>query len=62
MRFFYYLLTIPFIAIEKIIFSFNIFDMRNNLKKCIQVVDIKCSEIPDLFTIYLIAAEDHRSQ
>ena len=36
--------------------------MRNKLKKCIQVVDIKCSEIPDLFTIYLIAAEDHRSQ
>ncbi len=62
MRFIYYLLTIPLIIIGKIALLLNIFNMENKLNKCIETVDIKCSEIPDLFTIYLIAAEDHRSQ
>lgn len=38
------------------------FNIKDKLNKCINVVDIKYSEIPDLFIIYLIAAEDHRSQ
>lgn len=41
---------------------FNIFNMKNKLNKCVQIVDSKYAEIPDLFVTYLIAAEDHRSQ
>jgi penicillin-binding protein 1A len=41
---------------------FNIFNMKNKLNKCIKIVDSTYIEIPDIFSIYLIAAEDHRSQ
>lgn len=62
LRFFYYVLTIPYIIIGKLAFTFNIFSIKNKLNQCIQVVDNKFSKIPDLYTMYLIAAEDHRSE
>ena len=41
--------------------TFNFFHLRDKLDKCVQVVDEKRSEIPDIYTSYLVAAEDHRS-
>jgi len=32
------------------------------MRECIQIVDERSNEIPDVFISYLIAAEDHRSQ
>lgn len=40
---------------------FNIFSYKEKLERCVRVVDARSTEIPDLFTPYLIAAEDHRS-
>jgi len=62
LRLLYFLLTIPLLLIGKVMILFNIFNMKNKLNKCVQVVDIKYAEIPDFFIAYLIAAEDHRSR
>ncbi|WP_186311974.1 transglycosylase domain-containing protein [Marinobacter piscensis] len=41
--------------------TFNFFQLREKLEKCVKVVDEKRSEIPDLYISYLVAAEDYRS-
>jgi len=62
LRFLYFIFTIPLIFIGRLFVLFNIFNMKDKLDKCIQIVDTKYIEIPDIFIVYLIAAEDHRSQ
>jgi len=54
LRLLYYLLTIPYIIIGKLFLLFNIFDMKNKLNKCTQIVDVKSNEISDIFVEYLI--------
>lgn len=41
---------------------FNVFQLKEKLDKCIQIVDQKHSEIPDFYTYYLVVAEDHRAR
>lgn len=61
MRYIYYFLTIPAHLIGCFFLVFNAFNFKEKLHKCIQVIDTRRMDIPDSFTPYLIAAEDHRS-
>ncbi len=58
----YLLVTIPKTIIGSILLAFDIFQLRGKLEKCVKIVDVKRSEIPDIYTSYLVAAEDHRSE
>lgn len=57
----YFLITAPLIFIGSLLLKFNLFQFRGKLDICIRLVDQKCSEIPDSYISYLVAAEDHRS-
>jgi monofunctional glycosyltransferase len=61
LRSIYYLLTIPAYFMGCFFLILNAFNFKEKLYRCIQVVDSRSMEIPDSFTPYLIAAEDHRS-
>ncbi|UTW03921.1 transglycosylase domain-containing protein [Amphritea atlantica] len=62
LRFIYYLLTLPVYFIGYLFLKVGVFNFKEKMRKCIQVVDERNNEIPDVFISYLIAAEDHRSQ
>ncbi len=61
LRYIYYFLTVPAHLIGCFFLIFNAFNFKEKLHRCIQVIDARSMEIPDSFTSYLIAAEDHRS-
>lgn len=58
----YFLITIPIDFIGRLLLVFNFFQLKNKLEKCAEVVDQKSGEIPEFYTEYLVAAEDHRSR
>lgn len=59
---FYFLITIPVKAAARFLLVYDIFQLKANLEKCINVVDEKKSCIPESYVSYLMAAEDHRSK
>lgn len=58
----YFMITIPINLIGRLLLLFNFFKLEDKLDKCIQVVDQQRSGIPDFYTYYLEAAEDHRAR
>jgi monofunctional glycosyltransferase len=62
LRAIYFIITIPINFIGGFLLFFNVFQLKEKLDKCIQVVDQQHSEIPDFYTYYLVVAEDHRSR
>jgi membrane peptidoglycan carboxypeptidase len=60
MKFVYKVLTFPFLAVAKVFYVCNFNDIKNDLDKCIDTIDSKKRDIPDLWIDYLIFAEDHR--
>lgn len=61
LRYIYFVITIPVIILGYMCLAVNIFEIRDKLNKCINLVDEKCSEITDFYVSYLVVAEDHRS-
>lgn len=57
----YFLLTIPIYLLARFLLWKNLFGLNDNLEMCIQVVNEKSVEIPDIYVPYLVTAEDHRS-
>jgi monofunctional glycosyltransferase len=57
----YFIVTLPINLIGYLFLLFNLFQIKDKLNKCIQVVDQEHTKIPEYYTYYLVTAEDHRS-
>jgi monofunctional glycosyltransferase len=53
-------LSLPFTLTSRILLFLGLFGLRDDLRKCLAVVD-ESPEIPHHFFITLVAAEDHRN-
>lgn len=60
-RGFYLFLTIPFFAVGKIYYYFNLDNFRSDFQKVVISVESRRKDIPESFIQALIIAEDHRS-
>lgn len=56
----YKVLTYPFLYIGNLFYRNNFYGIRDDIDKCINVIDRKKLDIPDFWIDYLIFAEDHR--
>lgn len=54
-------LSLPFIAMSRSAESINLWDVREDVGRCLQVIDTYVGLIPNRFIGALVAAEDHRS-
>lgn len=61
LRFFYYITSTPLKITGNLFLFIKIADFKQNLEKCLKIVEQKKSEIPESYISYLIKAEDHRS-
>ncbi len=55
------MLSAPFVLVSWIAESCNVWGIRKDIKKCLEVVDSSGQKVPILFFASLVAAEDHRS-
>lgn len=55
------LLATPIVWVSKGVEVWDVFDIRSDIKKCLDTVDSQNSLLPQSFIVSLIAAEDHRN-
>lgn len=56
----YKVLTYPLLYIGDLFYRNNFYGIRDDIDKCIDVIDRKKLDVPDFWIDYLIFAEDHR--
>ena len=54
-------MSLPFVALSRFCEVFQIWEIRNDIRICLEVVDVSKNDVPLPFFLSLIAAEDHRN-